>query len=62
MLRAAEAARSLFEPIMKLSRVYFELRPLEVVWVLTSIGLMESLIGVGVAVISRGRTLDLDLV
>jgi len=29
ILRAAPTARSLLEPIMKLSRVYFELRPLD---------------------------------
>ena len=60
ILRAAPTARSLLEPITKLSRVYFELRPFaDVVVVDLGMDFVWRLIRLSFLVISRERTLDL---
>ena len=61
MLRAAATANSLFEPIIKLSKVYFELRPLlsGFVWLLELLDLLIRFSIGSLMLISRGRILGL---
>ena len=66
MLLAAETAKSLLEPMTKLSRVYLELRPLlSMDWSLVALLRVTStcflIVVASDLVTSRGRTLDLTL-